>query len=91
MEIENPKTAVFVTLLGAFNFVPTRSRHGLPDTFSFRIDWTKGGEGQEILREHLRLGSLMRVKQHDKQYQGVLNFEHGINSCDGAVVADVRP
>ncbi len=55
MDIENTKTAVFVPLLGAFNFEhKSMGALGIPDEFSFRMDWTKGGEGQEVLREHIR-------------------------------------
>jgi len=92
MDIENPKTAVFVPLLGGFNFEhKSTGARGIPDEFSFRMDWTKGGEGQEVLREHLRTGSgsLIRVTQHGKQYQGTLRFESGINTNDGMVVEEV--
>ena len=52
MEIENPNTAEFVPLPGAFNFeyIPMGAQN-LPDNFSFRFDWTKKGDGQEILQE----------------------------------------
>lgn len=92
MDIENPKTAVFVPLLGAFNFEhKSMGDLGIPDEFSFQMDWTKSGEGQEVLREHLRAdsGSLIRVKQQGKQYQGILRFESGINTNDGMVVVEV--
>jgi hypothetical protein len=92
MEIENPKSAVFVPLLGAFNFEhKSMGALGIPDEFSFLMDWTKGGEGQDVLREHLRagFGSLIRVKQQGKQYQGMLRFESGINTNDGMVVVEV--
>jgi hypothetical protein len=57
MEIANPKTAEFVPLLGAFNFErKPMGALGIPDEFSFLMDWTKGGEGQEVLREHIRDG-----------------------------------
>ena len=57
MEIESPKTAGFVPLLGAFNFEhKPMGAIGNPDEFSFLMDWTKGGEGQEVLREHIRPG-----------------------------------
>jgi hypothetical protein len=50
MEIENPKNAEFVSLLGASNFEhKTMAALGIPDEFSFRMDWTKGGEGHEVL------------------------------------------
>ena len=92
MEIENQKNAEFVPLLGASNFErKSMAALGIPDEFSFRMDWTKGGEGQEVLREHLRAGSgsLIRVKQQGKQYQGMLRFESGINTNDGMVVVEV--
>jgi hypothetical protein len=87
MEIEDPKTAEFVPLLGAFNFErKSIGALGIPDEFSFLMDWNKGGEGQEILRGHIRVGSLIRVKQHGQRYQGVLRFESGMNTSDGMVV-----
>ena len=90
MEIENPKNAVFVPLLGAFNFEhKSMGALGIPDEFSFRMDWTKGGEGHEVLREHIRSRTLIRVKQQGKQYQGILRFESGINTNDGMVVLEV--
>jgi hypothetical protein len=90
MEIANPKTAEFVPLLGAFNFEhKPMGGLGIPDEFSFLMDWTKGGEGQEVLREHIRNGSLIRVKQYGQQHQGVLRFESGMNSNDGMVVVAV--
>jgi hypothetical protein len=90
MEIENPTNAEFVPLLGAFNFEPkSMGALGIPDEFSFRIDWTKGGEGQDFLREHIRSGTLIRVKQLGKQFQGILRFESGINTNDGMVVVEV--
>ena len=90
MEIENPKTAEFVPLLGAFNFEhKPMGALSLPDQFSFLMDWTKGGEGQEVLREHIRAGALIRVKQHGQQHKGVLKFESGMNTNDGMVVVEV--
>jgi hypothetical protein len=53
------------------------------------MNWTKGGEGQEVLREHIRDGSLIRVKQHGKQHQGVLRFESGMNTNEGMIVVEV--
>jgi hypothetical protein len=90
MDIRDPKTTQGVPLLGAFNF--ERKPMGalrLPDEFSFLMDWTKGGEGQEVLREHIRAGSLIRVNQHGQQHQGVLKFENGMNTNDGLVVVEV--
>jgi len=53
MEIENPKNAEFVPLLGASNFErKSMAALGIPDEFSFRMDWTKGGEGHEVLRAY---------------------------------------
>ena len=90
MEIENPKTAEFIPLLGAFNFEhKPMGALSLPDEFSFLMDWTKGGEGQEVLREHIRAGSFIRVKQRGLQHQGVLKFESGMNSNEGMVVVEV--
>lgn len=90
MEIENPKTANYVSLDGAFNFEYARlSAKGLPDEFSFGIDWTKEGAGQEILREHIRSHSLMRVRQHGVQYQGVFKHEWGFNTADGMIIVEV--
>ena len=92
MKIENPQNAEFIPLLGAFNFEhKSMGALGIPDEFSFRMDWTKGGEGQEVLREHFLAGSgsLIRVKQQGKQYQGTLRFESGMNTSDGMVVVEV--
>ncbi len=90
MEIEDPKTAEFVPLLGAFNFERNvMGTLGIPDEFSFLMDWTKGGEGQDVLRENIRVGSLIRVKQRGQQHQGVLRFESGMNTHDGMVVVTV--
>jgi hypothetical protein len=90
MEIESPKNAEFVPLLGVFNFeYKSMGALGIPDEFSFRMDWTKGGEGQEVLREHIRSRTLIRVKQQGKQYQGMLRCESGINTIDGMVVVEV--
>ena len=47
-EIENPITAKFVPLSGAFNF-----RLGANE-FSFLMDWTKKDDGQEILGKYIR-------------------------------------
>ena len=90
MEIENLTNAEFVPLLGTFNFEhKSMGALGIPDEFSFLMDWTMGGEGQEVLREHIRNGSLIRVKQYGQQHQGVLRFESGMNSNDGMVVVAV--
>ena len=90
MDIENPKTALFVPLLGAFNFEhKSMGALGIPDEFSFRMDWTLGGEGQEVLRDHIRSRTLIRVKQQGKQYHGMLRFESVINTNDGMVVVEV--
>jgi hypothetical protein len=88
MEIENLKTAEFVQMLGAFNF-ERKPLGAVRNEFSFQVDWTKGGEGQEILREHIRVGTLIRVQQHGQQHQGVLKFESGMNTNDGMVVVEV--
>ena len=90
MEIENQKTAGFVPLLGAFNFLytPLGAQH-LPDNFSFGIDWMKEGDGQEILREHIRAGSPIRLKQRGQQYQGVFKHEWGFNTNDGMAIVEV--
>jgi hypothetical protein len=75
MEIENQKSAEFVPLVGAFNFEhKSMGALGIPDEFSFRMDWTKGGEGQEVLREHIRSRTLIRVKRQGKQCQGILRL-----------------
>ena len=90
MEIENPQSLAFLPLLGVFNFEhKSMAALGIPDEFSFRMDWTKGGEGQEVLREHIRSRTLIRLKQQGKQYQGILRFESGINTNDGMVVVEV--
>ena len=90
MEIENPKSAAFVPLLGAFNFEhKSMGALSIPDEFSFRMDWTLGGEGQEVLREHIRSRTPIRMKQQGTQYEGMLRFESGINTIDGMVVVEV--
>jgi hypothetical protein len=90
MEIENLTNAEFVPLLGTFNFEhKSMGALGIPDEFSFRMDWTKGGEGQEVLREHIRSRTLIRVKRQGRQCQGILRFESGINTVDGLVVVEV--
>jgi hypothetical protein len=89
MEIENPTNAEFVPLLGAFNFENKyMGALGIPDEFSFRMDWTKGGEGQEVLREHIRSKTLIRLKRQGKRFQDILRFESGINTVDGMVVVE---
>ena len=90
MEIENPKTAELIPLLGATNsqFKSMGALH-LPDEMSFLMDWTQGGEGQEVLREHIRAGSRVRVKQQGKQYQGVPTDVGGMNTNDGMVVVRI--
>ena len=57
----------------------------------FGVDWTKGGEGQEILREHIRASSLLKVTWRGKQYQGVLKMEWEMNTNNGRVILEVRP
>lgn len=90
MEIENPTNAAFVPLLGAFNFEhKSMGALGISDEFSFRMDWTKGGEGQEVLREQIRSKTLIRVKRQGRQFQGVIRSESGINTADGLVVVEV--
>jgi hypothetical protein len=48
MKIENPNTAEFVPLPGAFNFeyIPMGAQN-LPDNFSFRIDWLRKATGKK--------------------------------------------
>jgi hypothetical protein len=90
MEIQNPKASKIVPLLGAFNFEYKRmGALGIPDEFSFLVDWTKEGEGQDILREHIRNRSLLCVTQRGQQYQGRPKFESGINTPEGMVVVEV--
>jgi hypothetical protein len=90
MEIENPKTAGFVPLLGAFNFLYTPlGAQRLPDNFSFGIDWTKEGDEQEILCEHIRSSSPILLKQRGQQYQGVFKHEWGFHTNDGIAIVEV--
>lgn len=90
MEIQNPTTSEFVPLLGAFNFEYTRNGAlGIPDEFIFRVDWTKEGKGQDILREHIRDRSILSVRQRSQQYQGRPKFESGINTPEGMVAVEV--
>jgi hypothetical protein len=90
MEIEDPRTTGFVPLDGAFNFVyrPSTDKR-LPNEFNFGIDWTKGGQGQDILREHIREHSTMRVQMRGETYQGVFKHEWGFNTPDGMVIVEV--
>lgn len=78
-EIEDPKTTKFVPLLFAFNFKPDALGA------SFGIDWDKGGEGQDILREHLRSGSVGRVRTAGCVFQGVFKDLGGFNTSRGFV------
>ncbi|HEY2471417.1 MAG TPA: hypothetical protein VGI45_26745 [Terracidiphilus sp.] len=91
MEIENPKTGRFVPLLGAskFEYTPLGAQHS-PDEFSFRIDWDKGGEGQEILREHIRSGSFLRVRERREEYKGAFLREWEFNTREGMVIVEVH-
>ena len=90
MEIEDPWATGFVPLDGAFNFVyrPSTDKR-LPNEFNFGIDWTKGGQGQDILREHIREHSTMRVQMRGETYQGVFKHEWGFNTPDGTVIMEV--
>lgn len=90
MEIRNPKTEEFLPLIGAFNFDHYRVGQSVFYEFSFAIDWTKGGDGQDVLRDHIRDGSLMDVRNHGQEYRGKFKFEWGFNSSDGKVIIDVR-
>jgi hypothetical protein len=87
MEIQNPQTGLFLPLQGAFNFrVNPSGIQGIPEAYTFGVDWTQGGEGQEILREHIRSKSLLSVKHHGQLYAGVVEFTADINSPNGAVM-----
>jgi hypothetical protein len=52
------------------------------------IDWTKGGPGQAILRDHLRLKTPLAVKHQGKTYRGFALLETGMNTNDGMVVVE---
>ena len=92
MEIKNPGTGAYIPLLGAFNFErKPLSKRTVIDQFSFYVDWTKGGRGQDILRQHIGFKSPMHVKWHGVEHRGVMSFEAGINTADGLVVADAQP
>jgi hypothetical protein len=90
MEIQDPKTNGFVPLYGAsnFEFRPSTDER-LPSEFNFAVDWTKGGRGQEILRDRIRESSIMRVRMHGKTYQGAPKHEWGFNTPAGMVIAKV--
>lgn len=88
MKIENPQSATLVPLMGAFNAVP--GGPPIPGALSFKIDWTKGGEGQDILREHFRSGSPGRIEHDGKHYSGVFEDLGGFNTEDGFVVVGVK-
>jgi hypothetical protein len=92
MDIQDPKTTAYVLLLGAVNFEHTPMGHlKIADQFSFMIDWTKGGSGQAILRDHLRLKTPLAVKHQGTKYLGVPLRETGMNSNDGIVVVEQTP
>ncbi len=80
MEIENPNTAEFVPLRGAFNFeyIPMGAQN-LPDNFSFRIDWTKKGDGKksskrEFGRDHHSSETTRPAKSG--RIQGRMGLQH---------------
>ena len=79
MEIENPQTAKFVPLPFAFNFEPDAVGA------SFYIDWTKGGEGEEILRELIRSKVIGRVRHANQLYQGLFQDIGDFNTSNGFV------
>jgi len=87
MDIESTKTNALVPLLGTFNH--EEARVAGVSTISFHIDWTKGGDGQDVLRDHIRLESHGRVVWHGKQYKGVPKVIWGINTEDSLVVLEV--
>ena len=88
MEIRNPTTAEFIPLLGAFNFEYRCSNlQSQPSVFSFGINWEKEGDGQGVLRDHLRTKTPFRVRHYGQEYQGVLGLETGINTANGMVMA----
>jgi len=87
MEIQNPQTATFVALHGASNFQCNPSGiKDIPEAYTFNMDWSKGGEGQEILRDFIRSKSPLCVRVYGKPYIGAVEFEHGINSTNGGVM-----
>jgi len=87
MEIQNPQTGQFLPLQGASNFRLNPSGiRGIPETYTFGVDWTQGGEGQEILREHIRSKTLLCIKHHGQLYTGIVEFEADINTAHGAVM-----
>ena len=84
MQIEN-QTGTFVPLLGGVNFQADKRHPSVPVTYSFGIDWTKEGDGQEILREHIRSSSAGRVEWHGAEYQGKFEDLWGMNTAEGMV------
>jgi hypothetical protein len=90
MEIKDTTTGKFVPLEGAFNFdyAPSRTA-GIPNAFSFGIDWTREGAGQDILREHIRFGSSMSVRERGREYRGIPQDVGGFNTPDGSVFVPI--
>lgn len=87
MEIRNSQTGLFLPLQGAFNFqVNPSGIRGIPEAYTFGVDWTKEGEGQEILREHIRSKSLLSLRHHGQTYEGMVEFTADINSPNGSVM-----
>jgi len=86
MDIQDPKTNAYVPLLGAYNFEHKLMKHlNVANQFSFMIDWTKGGPGQAILADHLRLKTPLAVNHHGRRCAGVTLFVTGMNTNDSMV------
>lgn len=87
MEIRNPQTGLFLPLQGTFNFrVNSSADQEIPDAYTFGVDWTKQGEGQEILRGHMRSKSPLTLRHRGQLYTGAVEFEAGINTARGDVM-----
>ena len=76
---------------GAFNFDLFRIAANLPEEFSFGIDWTVGGAGQDVLRNIIREMSTAHVRHLGREFVGVFKFEWGTNTNDGKVFFKVVP
>jgi len=88
MEIQNPQTGAFFPVSGCFNFTLVLSQAG---TLAFGVDWTKGGDGQELLRDNIGSGSLLKVRWRTKVYQAIFKTERDKYSNSGRVTLELRP
>lgn len=92
IEIQDPKTGNYVPLVRAFNFeIKSMASVGERDIFSFKMDWTKEGSGQAILRDHIEYHTPLTVKYLKREYRGLVLFQTGENSSDGMIMVQEAP